>query len=123
MGKYDDIINYNYVPKNKMSLQARSAQFAPFAALSGYDDNIKKASILLDKKIIIDEGLKNKLDDIINSINIKDKPLINIIYFNNELSKYIEYSNNIKKIDYINKELVFTNRDKIKIDDIIDISY
>lgn len=44
-GKYDDIINLpHHVSKKhpQMSLEARSAQFAPFAALVGYDDAVKE---------------------------------------------------------------------------------
>ena len=43
--KYDDIIN---LPRHistkhpQMSLEARSAQFAPFAALTGYDEMIEE---------------------------------------------------------------------------------
>ena len=38
---YDDIINLpHYEPKHhpRMSMWSRAAQFAPFAALTGYDD-------------------------------------------------------------------------------------
>ena len=45
MKKYDDIINLpHYEPKNhtRMSLYARASQFAPFAALTGYNDSIKE---------------------------------------------------------------------------------
>ena len=43
--KYDDIINLpHHISKKhpQMSLYDRSAQFASFAALSGYEDAIKK---------------------------------------------------------------------------------
>ena len=43
-GKYDDIINLpHHVSKKhkQMSIEARAAQFAPFAALVGYDDAVK----------------------------------------------------------------------------------
>lgn len=46
MGNYDDIINLpHHVSKNhpRMSLYQRAAQFAPFSALSGYDDAIREA--------------------------------------------------------------------------------
>lgn len=42
---YDDIINLpHHVSKKhpQMSLYARSAQFAPFAALTGFEDVIKE---------------------------------------------------------------------------------
>lgn len=51
--KYDDIINLpHHVSKKhpKMSLEARSAQFAPFAALTGYQEAIKETD-----KLVIDK--------------------------------------------------------------------
>ena len=45
MGNYDDIINLpHYEPKHhpRMSMWNRAAQFAPFAALAGYEDAIKE---------------------------------------------------------------------------------
>ena len=44
MGQYDDIIHLpHHVSKRhpQMSMWNRAAQFAPFAALTGYDDAIK----------------------------------------------------------------------------------
>jgi len=44
MGNYDDIINLpHYEPKHhtRMSMWNRAAQFAPFAALTGFDAAIK----------------------------------------------------------------------------------
>ena len=46
MDHYDDIINLpHYEPKHhpRMSMRNRAAQFAPFAALTGYDDAIRSA--------------------------------------------------------------------------------
>ena len=45
--QYDDIINLpHHVSKKhpQMSMYARAAQFAPFAALTGYDDIIEEAA-------------------------------------------------------------------------------
>mgnify|MGYP007069972996 CR=1 FL=1 len=47
--KYDDIINLpHHVSKKhpQMSLEARSAQFAPFAALTGYEELINETAML-----------------------------------------------------------------------------
>ena len=46
MDNYDDIINLqHYEPKHhpRMSMWNRAAQFAPFAALTGYEDAINDA--------------------------------------------------------------------------------
>ena len=49
---YDDIINHpHHVSKRhpQMSMWNRAAQFAPFAALTGYEDAIRSASPLATK--------------------------------------------------------------------------
>ncbi|MBR3249223.1 MAG: hypothetical protein IKF83_00810 [Clostridia bacterium] len=51
--KYKDIINLQHHVSKKypqMSLYARSAQFAPFAALTGYDDAIKETAEMVNNK-------------------------------------------------------------------------
>ncbi len=51
--KYDDIIEMKHHVSKKhpqMSLYARSAQFAPFAALTGYEDAINDAEKVYNKK-------------------------------------------------------------------------
>lgn len=53
MGMYDDIINLRR-PKSKhpkMSLYQRSAQFAPFAALTGFEEQVKEATMIANKEI------------------------------------------------------------------------
>ena len=52
--QYDDIINLpHHVSKKhpQMSLYARSAQFASFAALTGYEDSIEEVSKEVDEEI------------------------------------------------------------------------
>ena len=49
--KYDDIINLEHHVSKKhkqMSLENRSAQFAPFAALVGYDNAVKETARITD---------------------------------------------------------------------------
>lgn len=129
--KYDDIINLEH-PKLKhprMSIYNRAAQFSPFAALTGYEDAVKETARLTDKKIIVDEETKVILDTKLQYIEsiITEKPYITITYFIKDKLKnggsYNTYSNNIKKIDIIKKELVFLDNKKISINDIIDIDY
>ncbi len=46
MSKYDDIINlphHTSPVRPRMTMSQRAAQFAPFAALSGYDDAIARS--------------------------------------------------------------------------------
>ena len=53
MNKYGDIINLpHHVSKKhpQMSMQARAAQFAPYAALTGYEDEIVKANKIIEEE-------------------------------------------------------------------------
>lgn len=131
MNKYENIINLEHHVSEKhpqMSREARAAQFAPFAALTGYDTAIKEAARLTDKKIEIDEGLKiilnNKLQTIIQ--NIKDIPEVTFTYFvqdnKKQGGKYTTTKGNVKKIDITNGYVILNDKTKIIINDIINIT-
>ena len=65
IGKYDDIINLPHHTSTKhprMTRSARAAQFAPFAALTGLDDEMEETARLTDKKIILDEEQKQVIN-------------------------------------------------------------
>ena len=56
--KYDEIMGRpHHVSKTRpqMPMSDRAAQFAPFAALTGYDAAIKETGRLTDDKIELDE--------------------------------------------------------------------
>lgn len=131
MNEYNDIINLPHFVSKKhpqMSKEARSAQFAPFAALSGYEDAIKETAKLTDNKIELSDEMINIINDKLLFIekNIQDKPLITITYFVPDKRKnggeYISVTNSIKQIDLINNIIILTNKKKICINDIIGIS-
>ena len=128
---YDDIINLpHYVSKKRqqMSIEARSAQFAPFSALTGYDEAIKETARLTDKRIEIDDGLKiilnNKLQFILE--NLKLKPEISITYFvydeKKTGGKYVEKIGVVKKIDMVEQYVMLIDKTKISILEIINIT-
>ena len=130
MDKYDDIINLpHYEPKYhpRMSKYKRSAQFAPFAALVGYDEQVQECSRLTDKRLEIDDELKEKINYKLNKINelIKNNPVVEITYFIPDVKKdggkYITEKGNVKRIDYINRFIKFTDNKKIILDDVIDV--
>ena len=132
MNKYKDIINLpHHVSKTRkaMSLYNRAAQFAPFAALTGYDDAIKETARLTEERIELSDELKNMLNQKIKLIieNIKLQPEVVITYFVHDNKKsggvYKTISGNVKRIDEVEKCIIFTNKLKIFFSDIISISY
>lgn len=130
MNNYDDIINLPHHESKvhpKMSLYNRSAQFAPFAALTGYDDAIVETARLTDKRINIDEGLKEVINSKLQKIDslINEHPLIEVTYFIKDKRKaggsYTTISGNVKRIDTDNNLIILTNKSKIPISEIINV--
>ena len=130
MENYNDIIHLSR-PKSKhprMSLHQRSAQFAPFAALTGYEGQVKETARLTDKRIEIDEELKQILDMKIQFIKekISSKPELEITYFipddKKDGGRYETIFDNISKINNYNEKIIMQNGLKIDIKEIIDIN-
>lgn len=116
--KYDDIMDLeHHVSKvhKAMSMHDRAAQFAPFAALTGYEDSIKEKARLTSKRIILDEDSINSINLELESIkfNIKDKPKVKIIYFIKDNTKdggsYNTIIDNVKRIDDVLKYIKTNN--------------
>lgn len=131
MNNYDDIINLeHYEPKRhpRMSIESRSAQFAPFAALTGHNDAIKETERLTTKRIELSDFDKELINNkllLIDKLK-SEKPLITFTYFiyDNKKSggKYIDITGIVKRIDLINSIIYLTNNVNIPIDEILDIN-
>ena len=129
MENYDDIINlHRPISKHpQMSLYQRSAQFAPFAALVGYDSAIKETARITDKRIEIDDELKVIISNKLNYLNdhIKDNNKAIITYFIKDEKKssgnYIHKTGIIKSINPVESKIKFTDNSTVYINDIINI--
>lgn len=130
MKSYDKIINLpHYEPKyhQRMSIYNRAAQFAPFAALTGYEDAVAETGRLTENEKLLNDDLKNVIDMKLQIVeeHIKDNQSINVLYFvkdkRKDGGKYIEYSGNVKRIDKISQEIIFKDNTKICFDKILDI--
>lgn len=129
MNKYDDIINLSRpISKHpKMTLYQRSAQFAPFSALTGYEGQVKETARQTYKKIELDEEIKLKLNLKIQIIQemLHNNPEIEIKYYVPDKikdgGKYETIKNKVKKIDNYNQAIIMQDDLKIDINEIIDI--
>ena len=130
MSDYDDIINLtHHQSKNHphMSLHDRAAQFAPFAALTGYDDAVKEARRLTDSKPELDENQLEELDQKLADLmtRIEEHPEVTITYFEPDDKKeggaYVTCVGIIKKIDSYMRHLIFEDGKEINFDNVIDI--
>jgi len=122
MGKYDDIINLpHHVSKNRpqMSLENRAAQFAPFAALVGYAEAISASKEIKEDKKLLAEDKLEELEETLHYLNTGD--YVEVKYYIASKKNYFTYKGHIKRIDQIDKLIIFDNRKSISIKDIIDI--
>lgn len=129
-GKYDDIINLSHYVSRKyprMSLEERSAQFAPFSALTGYAEAIKETERVTDRRKDIDDSLRIILDSKLQLIHeyIDMKPNITFTYFVPDLKKdggkYVTVTNSVKKIDNYEYVIILEDMTVIPILEIVDI--
>ncbi len=132
INKYDDIINLpRHISKKhpQMSVEERAAQFAPFAALVGYEDEVEETARITEKRIELNEEEKKILDMKLQMLNEQIKvqiyPNITIMYFIPDLKKdggkYIKVSGVIKKVDEFKQLIILDDKTEIPIKDIIKI--
>ena len=127
MGKYDDIINLpNPMPTciPRMSALDRAAQFAPFAALTGYEAVVAEAARLTHDRLELSEDMKIILNDKMQMIvdNIDKEPFVTVRYFVPDKRKaggaYVEVSGIVKEIDEYERCIVMTDGIKIPIEQV-----
>lgn len=106
----------------------RAAQFAPFAALTGYEESIEETARLTDSRIELSEYEIEELNAKLNFIqeHIKERPEVTITYFQPDERKeggaYITVAGKVRRIDEVNKVLVFEDEMIVWIEKIIDLS-
>ena len=127
---YSDIINIKHFDPKKhprMSIYKRAAIFAPFAALTGYEDLVSETARLTTNKLILSDDEKEVINEklLYLSKHLKELPIVSITYFEKDKYKeggsYKTVKDIIKKIDDVNKLVILNNLKKIKISDIINI--
>ena len=123
--KYDHIINLPHHISEKrprMPMIDRAAQFAPFAALTGYDDAVKETGRLTDKATELSEYVKaninNKLRIVMECVDIQ--PEINITYFVPDSKKsggaYISVTGIVKSVEEYERSVILTDKIVIPMD-------
>lgn len=97
-----------------MSLYDRAAQFAPFAALSGYDDLIREEGRLVGRRIELSESeleqLNHRLARIASAIRGGTRPIAEITYFIPDPFKaggrYETVTERIRKVDSVGQVVI-----------------
>lgn len=130
MDKYKDIINLPHKQSTKrprMPLLDRAAQFAPFAALTGYDDAINETGRLTNEKIELSEENLNELNMKFQILvdKIDDETVVSFTYFVPDGTKsggaYVTKQGIVRKVDDYERLITLYDSTKIPMDDILTI--
>ena len=128
--RYNDILNMPYpnpeIEKDFPDKVLHAAQFAPFAALTGYDEAVEETARLTDSKVELDEYQKAELNDKLQFINnSEDNEDVCITYFVPDKRKsggaYITKKGIVLKVREYEKDVVMEDGTEIPIDNIIEI--
>lgn len=130
MNNYDDIINLEHPTSRRhprMSMTDRAAQFAPFSALTGYDEMVIERARLTGSKLELDDMQRQALDKAVTDIigHLAEKPSVRIVRFIKDTRKsggrYEEISGSVQNVELPNRLIILRDGKRIPMDDILEI--
>lgn len=122
--RYADILHLPHHTSNKhphMSKKNRAAQFAPFAALTGFNALLTETARQTDEYVKVDEDTETQINIRLQFLaeHAEETPSVSITYFRPDEKKdggsYIAVSGNVKQIDLYANLVILTNGTKIPI--------
>lgn len=138
-GKYDDIIGLSRPESRrpKMTMNDRAAQFAPFAALTKFGEEIRESNRKTSDEIELGDGDIEQIDEVLRGIErrIEGKKAdgagnegfaIAVAYFVRDKVKpggrVEEYIGDVKKIDRVGQKLIFYGGKIVDMQDLLSLS-
>jgi len=129
---YEDIMHLSrpyYEDLPPMSMHDRAAQFSPFAALVGYDDEVAETARTVESRLELTEDdineLNRKLDRLIGMLS--EQPVVSVTYFvpdeRKQGGRYTDKTGTVRIYDSYTNELVFTDGERVKVEDMISMSF
>jgi len=105
----------------------RAAQFAPFAALSGFDETVQEAGRLTQAQIELAENEREALNDALVRLaaRLPEQPEVRLTYFQPEAKKsggtYRTILTRVRRLDANAQVLVLTDGTRIPFDALLSI--
>lgn len=138
-GKYDDIIGLSHPESRrpKMTMNDRAAQFAPFAALTKFGEEIRESNRKTSEEIELGDGDIEQIDEVLRGIERRIEEnkadgagnegfAIAVAYFVRDKVKpggrVEEYIGNVKKIDRVGRKLIFYGGKIVDMQDLLSLS-
>ncbi|MBQ3156867.1 MAG: hypothetical protein IJB81_08090 [Clostridia bacterium] len=119
---YEDIIglSHHVSPRRpQMSNSGRAAQFAPFAALSGFEESIDETARLTDRCTEPDEEALALLNERMLRLTeaVRDRPEITLLCFEPDEKKpggaYHSITGRVRRIDEVQRRLILADGTEI----------
>ena len=128
---YEDIVHLPPHISDKYpqpSMMERAARFAPFAAISGYEEMVLEEARTTEKRACLDDDALVLLNEKLTMIQefIDEAPEITITYFKPDVKKdggsYFNVTDKVKYIDEYNRTILMSSGAVIRIEDIHNIN-
>ena len=128
--KYAHILNMSHpvsVSRPRMSLSRRAAQFAPFAALTGYDQMIRETARQTEAALCLDEGEIVEIDRCLRQLQgkIREQPRVFVRFFRPDGRKegggYENCRDRLVKIDETLQEMTLKSGENIQFQHIVQL--
>ena len=105
------------LPRRRMTMAERAAQFSPFAALAGHEDAIQETSRVVGRRFDLSEEEKAVLDRkqqiILGFLKQGEQPMVTVTYFRPDRKKaggeYVKRTGKVKKVREVENSLVFAD--------------
>ena len=119
---YADIISlphHQSATRPHMSLHDRAAQFAPFAALAGYEEMVDEEARITDREISLGDSELDLLDQqfrrLSDMLSTGQRPQVSVLVFIPDQHKaggrYETVTGHARRLDPVEKKLVILNDD------------
>lgn len=130
-GRYASILHQQRVYSEKhpqMPNKVHAAQFAPFAAMTGYDEAVIEMARLTTERIVLSDDAITELDRKLQLAQqmIDAEPEITLVYFVPDQKKrggeYVSKTGTFAGINEYTQRVLFSDGGSVPIQDIYDIS-
>lgn len=127
---YEDIVNLPpHISKKhpQPTMLERAARFAPFAAITGYEEMVLEEARVTEERVELSEGAKATLNKKLSILkdNLSMSPEVTVTYFEPDQRKaggaYLTCSGVIRRVDEHNHLIQMMNGKQILMDEIYEL--